>query len=826
MVLALAHLEENDHMHAKCLAFVAGLMLSLICQGVNRADEPPRARTQLAKLGKAATALVELGDGRGPGVAQGHGSAFCIHDSGLFVTAEHVIHPPSPFPGNQPIGDSPITLILNPGQVSQKACAARVLRADKELDLALLRVEGLDKFPALYLGDDEKLEELMDVIAFGFPFGTGLARPGVAFPGQPQTSARREYPSVSVNAGSITALRRKDGKLDRIQLDATINPGNSGGPVLDKDGKVVGIVVSMAVAQGLGRTGISHAIPVSHLKRFLARPDIDFDPPVLTPANMHKLVLFEAKVVPLVPSAAPLTVDLILKPARGREQSHRLEAAGTSYRVHTVPLPPPSGPARVRVLAQFENGLLNALAPDQAFKVGDKSVQFSEVRSIQLKPALRVALHQGKALEGPVSGLEAVPVQLGDQALAVNLAKAEEVKFGPAVESDQVSYTLLVRQGDHEIFRQTESLLIQGLLPMPATAAGPSGIRRPTLEGNPAVRKLPAPVADVAVGGAGRFLVLHLPSLHKLAVFDVNAADIVGYIPVKEDNAHFAAAREHVVVLLPGAGTMERWRLPTLEREEAVPLPIKGSIQAVAMGAASTGPLLVRWAPVGEANFINCRFSLISVDTMKMVQGEVPIAPHMQHLTMVRDVIHLRASANGKVFGMWCTSHSPSGVGVIVASDAGLQAYYAHWSAGFVVPSPDGKWLCTGSGRYLPQVSLTSIPGARSDPVLPASDGDYCLGLPPNSARGQGPLRPLPGRRGAPQPNQAPAAKASTVTVRTLSTDKLIATVPGLDLFTGGEDSIKTDLTLDKRVHLVPEARLVITIPATNDRLVLYGYGG
>jgi hypothetical protein len=40
------------------------------------------------------------------------------------------------------------------------------------------------------------------------------------------------------------------------------------------------------------------------------------------------------------------------------------------------------------------------------------------------------------------------------------------------------------------------------------------------------------------------------------------------------------------------------------------------------------------------------------------------------------------------------------------------------------------------------------------------------------------------------------------------------------------EDVIKHDLTFDKRVHLIPAARLVITVPASNDRLVLHRFGG
>jgi hypothetical protein len=188
--------------------------------------------------------------------------------------------------------------------------------------------------------------------------------------------------------------------------------------------------------------------------------------------------------------------------------------------------------------------------------------------------------------------------------------------------------------------------------------------------------------------------------------------------------------------------------------------------------------------------------------------------------------VQVRASANGKVFGMWCLSNSPSGVGVFVASDAGVQSYYGHWSAGYVVPSPDGKLLFTRFGKCVPQVSLMNMQELRGDPVLPACNGDCYLSLPPIARLGQGPAGSLPSKPGTPQPSQSSTGKAGALTVRALSNDKLIATLPDLDLQVPGEEGIKHDLPFDKRVHLIPEARLIITVPASNDRLVLYEFGG
>jgi len=61
-------------------------------------------------------------------------------------------------------------------------------------------------------------------------------------------------------------------------------------------------------------------------------------------------------------------------------------------------------------------------------------------------------------------------------------------------------------------------------------------------------------------------------------------------------------------------------------------------------------------------------------------------------------------------------------------------------------------------------------------------------------------------------------------TIRLPGRDKPLAIITDLDLTVPREDAITTDLTFDKRVHLIPDARLIITIPTTNDRLILYRY--
>ncbi|HZU35032.1 MAG TPA: serine protease, partial [Gemmataceae bacterium] len=303
---------------------LAVLLLAPVCS----AGDNGLSRVELGRRGKAATALVEIKN------AAVYGSAFCIHSTGLFLTNEHVLRGPVMFPNNTPTPDS-VTVVLNPGLNTERSYRADVVRKDAVQDLALLRIKGVSGLAALSLGDDDKLEELADVVAFGFPFGNApLLR-------------NRDYPEISVNAGSITSLRHKNGKLHRIQLDAALNPGNSGGPVLDKTGQVVGVVVA-TVNPG---NGVHFAIPASIVKRFLVRPDVHFEAPEIRSIELYSPIRFEAQVVSILPTKKPFTVDLTLQTPRGRPTTYRMKPAGGRYQVTATPMTRPSTPLVVRVVA-------------------------------------------------------------------------------------------------------------------------------------------------------------------------------------------------------------------------------------------------------------------------------------------------------------------------------------------------------------------------------------------------------------------------------------------------------------------------------------------
>jgi serine protease Do len=170
----------------------------------------------------------------------GGGSGFIVSPDGLILTCRHVVSEP----------EVDYTVILEP----EKNYSAKVLAADPLIDIAVLKINEKN-LPFLDLGDSNQIELGQTVVAIGNPLG-------------------EFYDTLS--AGIISGLSRKIqavGLLSRqveslrglIQTDAAINPGNSGGPLVDLEGKVIGINTAMV----MGAQNIGFAIPINYAKKFL-----------------------------------------------------------------------------------------------------------------------------------------------------------------------------------------------------------------------------------------------------------------------------------------------------------------------------------------------------------------------------------------------------------------------------------------------------------------------------------------------------------------------------------------------------------------------------
>jgi putative serine protease PepD len=172
--------------------------------------------------------------------ARAQGSGFVYDMDGHIITDQHVVD-----------GATSVTVRFWNG----KTYSARVVGTDASTDLAVLKVDAPDSqlYP-LVLGDSSKVAVGDNVVAIGSPFGL----------------------EETVTAGIVSALHREMTSPnnfaidDSIQTDAAINHGNSGGPLLNAEGKVIGVTSQIESDSG-GNDGVGFAIPSNTVRSIAAQ---------------------------------------------------------------------------------------------------------------------------------------------------------------------------------------------------------------------------------------------------------------------------------------------------------------------------------------------------------------------------------------------------------------------------------------------------------------------------------------------------------------------------------------------------------------------------
>ena len=183
----------------------------------------------------AGVVQVRTGDGSGTG--------FVIKDDGTIVTNAHVVS-----------GEKTVKVIFDD---SGKPVQGRVVGVDTSSDLAVVTVDpsAAPRLQPLALADSDAVNVGDAAIAIGYPLG--LDR--------------------TVTAGIVSGLGRQitapNGfSIDKvIQTDAPINPGNSGGPLLDEQGRVIGVNSQIATAGSSGNVGIGFAVPSNTVRNVVPK---------------------------------------------------------------------------------------------------------------------------------------------------------------------------------------------------------------------------------------------------------------------------------------------------------------------------------------------------------------------------------------------------------------------------------------------------------------------------------------------------------------------------------------------------------------------------
>jgi serine protease Do len=170
-------------------------------------------------------------------IGEGLGSAFVYDKDGLILTNNHVIE-----------GASDIRVTFG----KTREMEAKIVGRDPPTDIAVLRVDAKE-LPSLELGNSEAVRVGDWVVAIGNPFGLS------------HTVSAGIVSAKGRTGNDVPGLGDRAGYYNFLQTDASINPGNSGGPLLDIQGRVVGINTAIRARAN----NIGFAVPIDMVKALL-----------------------------------------------------------------------------------------------------------------------------------------------------------------------------------------------------------------------------------------------------------------------------------------------------------------------------------------------------------------------------------------------------------------------------------------------------------------------------------------------------------------------------------------------------------------------------
>jgi S1-C subfamily serine protease len=215
-----------------------------VARALASATPPPSFASLVYQQVQPSVVLIQRFAGSKQGEPDSEGTGVVVDQSGLILTALHVVQ-----------NAGRIVVTFADGSTSD----ATIFSQQPENDIAVIRVAQMSPtIPPAIMGDPGSLHVGDEAIVIGNPFGlvdslsvgaiSGIDRTFVA------TDTRHTYNNL-------------------IQFDASVNPGNSGGPLLDRNGEVVGIVTGLAnPTKDNVFIGIGFAVPISSAGRALGEP--------------------------------------------------------------------------------------------------------------------------------------------------------------------------------------------------------------------------------------------------------------------------------------------------------------------------------------------------------------------------------------------------------------------------------------------------------------------------------------------------------------------------------------------------------------------------
>lgn len=214
--------------------------VSSLAQDAKASDLPAGTVEKVASAVMPSVVQINVGGND----ASGTGTGVILSSDGEILTNNHVVESAA--------DGGTITVSFDDGSLAK----AKIMGRDPKTDLAVIKAEGKTGLTPATLGSSAALRVGQEVVAIGSPYGL----------------------ESTVTSGIVSALNRPVTSADAsgsnstvfpaVQTDAAINPGNSGGPLVDAEGRVIGINSAIRTSSGgeSGSIGLGFAIPIDLAK--------------------------------------------------------------------------------------------------------------------------------------------------------------------------------------------------------------------------------------------------------------------------------------------------------------------------------------------------------------------------------------------------------------------------------------------------------------------------------------------------------------------------------------------------------------------------------
>ena len=790
--------------------------------------EKPAAEFNIDEVRKSVVYIKRL---NGVGTAVASGSGFIVRPDGLIYTNRHVVEgTPGSINGELLVG-VPTRKDANTLEYF-KSAVVYVPPPNDALDFAILKITArpdYGAFPTLPLSADKP--------------GLGQAVAAVGFPGINDI----DLPTLSFTKGTISAAAPVLWeKKNYYQTDAAINSGNSGGPLVNARGEVVAIVT----LKKPGANNMSYALVLQEIES-VAKPkpeQVALAKPDTGPLDLKSL----PQATLIAPEAAEWSAGQGRIQEKRKQTSRYLtvDANGGVYWMTTrqdlpehfqltaiIGVEPFIGGYHIQASQRNLLGtlLMRFSSADPAKSIIEKgpgyqiksTFRYTELNREGTELVLQQNGHPDEIFQLTVVRRNGeIIVQADDQVLLKHvdpdpLPGRSKFSIGGFLSRLYVIGDVKVRAIDGEapigpivVKKNPNKEQIELAKPdkEPPTNEPPApekpvatppdipsdqpivnadlNIKVSPLKADSEARALPATVDSVCVGAGGRFLFFSLARERKIAVFDVNQAKVVKYIPVAEDSAKIAACQDKLIVMLPTANSLQRYSLTNFEREVTAGVPEARSVSAVLMGSASQGPLVL----CGEG-------PAVAVDpyTLKVLPLKIGLAGAKGKV--------LRMSADGRVITSYVPDSSPQQHIVFVREGDTYKTNGLEGDvAGMMAPGPEGRFIYNARGVYTAEGKPIGKHGAYGDGShysVRSSEGEtFYLRL------------DVPG---FPHGSKDPGKLYLQVNGDDMELGAIDAQLP-TGLNTWGREAFG----FDQHFFLVPSARLLVVLAPTRDQLLLY----